>query len=67
MASGVPAGSVVYVVTAAGESSILNRQQLLGSMPKMLDALSHDESITIEPVEQSLFTRALLAVREATD
>ena len=67
MASGVPAGSVVYIVTAAGESSILNRQQLLGSMPKILDALAHDESIEIEPVEQSLFTRALLAVREATD
>lgn len=67
MASGSPTNGIVYVVTAAGESSILTRPQLLGSMPKMLDALAHDESITIEPVEQSLFTRALLAVREAID
>lgn len=64
MSASLPAGAKVYLVTVGEETSILNRQQLLGSMPKILDALGDSDAITIEPVEQTQFTRALLMLRE---
>jgi hypothetical protein len=61
--SGSNGSTYLYLLSVGEHTSMLNRQQLLGSMPKLLDALAPDETITIETVEQSLFTQALTELR----
>jgi hypothetical protein len=56
-------GTYLYLLTIGEHTSMLNRQQLLGSMPKVLDGLAPDETVTIETVEQTLFTQALTELR----
>lgn len=67
MASSNGSSSYLYLVTCEGVTSMLNRQQLLGSMPKMLDNLAPDEAIHVEPIDQSLFARALSMLRDKAD
>ena len=64
MANGSPGSGYLYLVTYEGVTSMLNRQQLLGSMPKMLDNLEAGDSVLVEPIEQSLFTQAITAIRD---
>jgi hypothetical protein len=46
----------LFLVTlSAGDTGTLNRQQLLGSMPKMLDGLEQGDSITIRMIDQGMF------------
>lgn len=65
MAGSTGSSLYLYLVTAEGNTSLLNRQQLLGSMPKMLENLPPDSVIHIEPVEQSLFTKALAMLKDS--
>jgi hypothetical protein len=67
MANGTPTSGYLYLLSVGDETSMLNRQQLLGSMPKLLDALAPDESITIETVDQALFSQALAQLRSMRD
>jgi hypothetical protein len=67
MSNGSPASGYLYLVSSEGVTSMLNRQQLLGSMPKMLDALAPDQTIVVEPIDQTLFTKALTMLRERAD
>jgi hypothetical protein len=52
----------LFLVTLNGETSTLNRQQLLGSMPKMLDGLSKGETIGIRLIDQNQFARLVEAL-----
>lgn len=63
MANPGPSDAYLYLVSVNEETSMLNRQQLLGSMPKILDNLAADESLHVEQVPKSLFTQALLELR----
>jgi hypothetical protein len=63
MSASSSGGHYLFLLSVGDNTSMLNRQQLLGSMPKVLDALAPDETITIETVEQSLFTQALTELR----
>jgi len=48
-------GYLFLVTLSAGDTGTLNRQQLLGSMPKMLDGLEQGDSITIRMIDQGMF------------
>jgi len=47
----------LFLVSVNTVVSTLNRQQLLGSMPKMLDALSQGDEVCIRLIDQAMFAR----------
>ena len=53
--AGNGSGYLFLVTLSAGDTGTLNRQQLLGSMPKMLDGLEQGDSITIRMIDQGMF------------
>lgn len=52
----------LFVVRVGDETSMLNRQQLLGSMPKILDGLSRGTTVTIKLIDPVTFEKLVQKV-----
>lgn len=65
MASDSGMTGYLYLVTIGPETMTLNRQQLLGSMPKMLDGLERTSELCIRQIDQGLFARIVKQMLEA--
>ena len=59
MAGGNGSGYLFLVSLSHGDTGTLNRQQLLGSMPKMLDGLEQGDAITIRLIDQAMFAQLI--------
>jgi hypothetical protein len=58
-------GYLFLVTVSSGETSTLNRQQLLGSMPKMLDGLGQGDEVSIRLIDQAMFARLVQKLLES--
>jgi hypothetical protein len=47
----------LFLVTYGTDTGTLNRQQLLGSMPKMLDGLRQGDEVRIRLIDQAMFAQ----------
>jgi hypothetical protein len=59
VAAGNGSGYLFLVTLSHGDTGTLNRQQLLGSMPKMLDGLEQGDAITIRLIDQAMFAQLI--------
>lgn len=47
----------LFLVTYGTETGTLNRQQLLGSMPKILDGMKQGEELAVRLIDQAMFAK----------
>jgi hypothetical protein len=63
---GGPNGAVGYLflVSVGDETTTMNRPQLLGSMPKILDGLSAGETVVVRLIDQHRFAELVRQMLE---
>jgi hypothetical protein len=47
----------LFLVTYGTDTGTLNRQQLLGSMPKILDGMKQGEELVVRLIDQAMFAQ----------
>lgn len=55
MSASVASTGYLYLVTVGDETTTMNRPQLLGSMPKLLEGLGPGDVVAIRLIDQARF------------